>query len=88
MMACMKHFPCVHCNADDSTIVGAHGDSSLLGKGSRIKSHDIVAALCYKCHADYGSGDWGDDSLPTFLFCVYKTMVFGFNNGYFQVTDK
>jgi hypothetical protein len=90
MMASMKHFPCQHCGADDGTIVGAHSNSSRRGKGKGIKSHDIVAALCARCHEDYDTykGNWSNDPEGTFLAAVYETMRIGFSRGIFVVVKQ
>lgn len=83
MLASMKHFPCMCCGIEDGTIVGAHSNSSSHGKGRGIKAHDIVAALCHKCHQDFDVN--GVATVDDFLEAVYKTMVYGFNNGIFMI---
>ena len=85
MLASMKHFPCMVSGADDGTIVGAHINESWAGKGRGIKSSDIVAALSEKEHTDYDGGKWGDDGELMWLRAMYKTMVYGFDNGIFVV---
>lgn len=53
MEACRK-LPCMHCGANDGTIVGAHRN---MGKGMALKVSDaLVASLCYKCHHEYDNG--------------------------------
>ena len=50
---------CANCGADDGTVVAAHSNMSVHGKGKSIKSHDVFTAhLCYRCHMwlDQGSG--------------------------------
>ena len=45
---------CVSCGSDDGTIVWAHSNEQLHGKGMGIKSHDLFGAyLCHKCHERY-----------------------------------
>ncbi len=40
------------CGADDGTIVAAHSNAGVHGKGLGIKAHDwAVCALCSVCHA-------------------------------------
>ncbi len=50
---------CVHCGADDGTIVAAHSNMPEHGKGQSIKANDcFIAHLCGNCHRwlDQGSG--------------------------------
>jgi len=54
-----RHIPCQHCGADDGTVVAAHSNQSIHGKGRGIKADDNrIASLCYKCHfiTDQGKG--------------------------------
>jgi hypothetical protein len=47
----VKLLPCQNCGADDGTIVPAHSNSSVHGKGAHRKSDDLFhAALCCRCH--------------------------------------
>lgn len=56
-----KHESCVSCGADDGTIVWAHSNEQLHGKGMGIKAHDLFGAyLCYACHIKYDTGVWND----------------------------
>lgn len=42
---------------NDGTIVAAHSNQGIHGKGRSIKAHDcFVAALCYVCHSDLDQG--------------------------------
>ncbi len=50
---------CANCGAEDGTIVAAHSNLMIHGKGKSIKAHDcFIAFLCHRCHAwlDQGSG--------------------------------
>lgn len=48
---------CQVCGADDGTVVAAHSNSALHGKGRSIKASDVyVAALCYECHREVDQG--------------------------------
>lgn len=43
---------CQSCGAQDGTVVSAHSNSSIHGKGMHIKAHDcFIAWLCHDCHA-------------------------------------
>lgn len=55
--------PCQHCGAADGTIVGAHSNWAVHGKGRNIKADDNrIAALCWVCHHQLDQGFlWSDD---------------------------
>lgn len=47
---------CQSCGAQDDTVVSAHSNSWIHGKGTGIKAHDcFVAWLCCECHASLDS---------------------------------
>lgn len=49
--------PCQGCHAEDGTVVCAHSNWSVHGKGERIKADDNRAAsLCFRCHAKLDQG--------------------------------
>lgn len=49
--------PCQLCAAEDGTVVAAHSNQSIHGKGRSIKASDqFVAALCYRCHYEVDQG--------------------------------
>jgi hypothetical protein len=53
-----KSESCAICGALDGTIVWAHSNSLVHGKGRGLKSHDIFGAfLCHHCHYKYDSGE-------------------------------
>lgn len=46
-----RHHECQYCNTDDGTIVAAHSNQLIHGKGMGIKAHDVfIAYLCAYCH--------------------------------------
>lgn len=50
--------PCQLCGTDDGTVVAAHSNQLLDGKGKGIKAHDYrIAALCFSCHMDIDQGN-------------------------------
>lgn len=50
-----KHERCVSCGAMDGTVVWAHSNQNLHGKGMGTKAHDLFGFYgCSKCH------DWYD----------------------------
>lgn len=52
--------PCANCGAEDGTVVAAHSNCGIHGKGKSLKAHDCFHAhLCHRCHAwlDQGSSD-------------------------------
>jgi hypothetical protein len=52
-----QYLSCQLCGAEDDTVVAAHSNSSAHGKGRSIKADDnMIAALCYLCHAEIDQG--------------------------------
>jgi len=52
-----RALPCQHCGAEDGTVVAAHSNEGVHGKGRGIKASDeFVAALCQKCHYEVDQG--------------------------------
>lgn len=50
--------PCMHCGAEDGTVVAAHSNASEHGKGLGIKAHDgMIAFLCHRCHFELDQGN-------------------------------
>jgi hypothetical protein len=53
---------CMNCGAHDGTVVAAHSNAIVHGKGMGKKSDDcFVAFLCASCHTRYDTGkmeDW------------------------------
>lgn len=52
-----RNLPCQHCGTEDGTVVAAHSNEGIHGKGRGIKASDeFVAALCQKCHYQVDQG--------------------------------
>lgn len=52
-----REIPCQHCGADDGTVVCAHSNWSMHGKGMALKaSDDCAASLCWICHHQLDQG--------------------------------
>ena len=52
-----RQLPCQHCGRDDRTVVAAHSNQLIHGKGMGIKAHDcFIAALCRNCHMELDQG--------------------------------
>jgi hypothetical protein len=52
-----REIPCQHCGADDGTVVAAHSNQLIHGKGRGLKASDqYIASLCFQCHANLDSG--------------------------------
>ena len=52
-----RALPCQHCGAEDGTVIAAHANNAIYGKGRGIKASDeFVAALCQKCHYEVDQG--------------------------------
>lgn len=57
LQAC-RSLPCQHCGAEDGTVVAAHSNKGIHGKGRSIKASDeFIAALCFTCHANIDQGN-------------------------------
>jgi ferredoxin len=57
-----RALPCQHCGAEDGTVVAAHANNAIYGKGRGIKASDeFVAALCFTCHANLDQGKMSKD---------------------------
>jgi ferredoxin len=55
--ACRK-LPCQLCQTEDGTVIAAHSNQLLDGKGKGIKASDYrIAALCFTCHMDIDQGN-------------------------------
>jgi hypothetical protein len=47
---------CVACGICDETIVWAHSNEQIHGKGAACKAHDLLGNyLCYRCHMGFDS---------------------------------
>jgi hypothetical protein len=57
LLEAVREAPCMHCGAQDGTVVAAHSNQLRDGKGRGIKAHDYrIAALCFRCHAELDQG--------------------------------
>lgn len=67
---------CMGCGVvQEGQVVGAHSNRLEDGKGTGVKSHDVVAALCPTCHAFVdGKGDL-ESRHVFFLQAVYRTVL-------------
>lgn len=51
-----RHESCVNCGASE-TVVWAHSNQIVHGKGKGIKAHDLFGAyLCHHCHSELDAG--------------------------------
>lgn len=77
---------CVNCGTTDGTVVFAHGNESLFGKGKGLKAHDVFGAdLCHHCHGyvdnqqkQERTGVWGDnreDRLEFMRRMIFLTLL-------------
>jgi predicted GNAT superfamily acetyltransferase len=58
LLEACRQLPCQLCEAEDGTVVAAHSNQLLDGKGKGIKASDFrVAALCFHCHMDLDQGN-------------------------------
>lgn len=70
--------PCSRCGRQDGTVIPAHYSglcSHRLGKGGKIKAHDLVADLCSTCHSYMDGYDAGNDPERglEFLICILRS---------------
>ena len=57
LLEAVRSSPCQHCGASDGTVVAAHSNQLIDGKGRGLKAHDYrIAALCFRCHAELDQG--------------------------------
>ena len=69
---------CQACGADDGTVVCAHANEGIFGKGMAIKaSDDRAASLCFICHGrlDQGSDMTRDERRAFWLAAHIKTIA-------------
>lgn len=83
-----KDAPCMNCGAEDGTIVPAHENSLAAGKGYGIKSDDLVAFLCLKCHQILDGPDLSRIERPMFFNAAFKrTIKWMLQNGKLKVVE-
>jgi hypothetical protein len=57
LLCAARSIPCQLCGSDDGTVVAAHSNQSVHGKGKSVKSSDVfIASLCHKCHMEIDQG--------------------------------
>jgi len=57
LLEIVRDCPCQQCGIQDGTVVAAHSNQLIDGKGRGIKAHDYrIAALCYRCHMELDQG--------------------------------
>jgi hypothetical protein len=57
LLEAVRSSPCQHCGAQDGTVVAAHSNQLIDGKGRGLKAHDYrIAALCFRCHSELDQG--------------------------------
>ena len=71
-----RALPCQHCGAEDGTVVAAHANNAIYGKGRGIKASDeFVAALCFTCHATLDQGKMSKDEKSQMWHNAYVKTV-------------
>lgn len=83
LLETVRDAPCMHCEAQDGTVVAAHSNSLSDGKGKGIKAPDNkIAALCFRCHyeLDQGSKLSRQERRELWLNAHIKTMAWLFEN--------
>jgi hypothetical protein len=57
LLEACRALPCQHCGAQNGTVVAAHSNQAIHGKGKSVKSSDqFVASLCARCHSSLDQG--------------------------------
>lgn len=57
LLEAVREAPCMHCGAQNGTVVAAHSNQLRDGKGRGLKAHDYrIAALCFTCHSELDQG--------------------------------
>ena len=57
LLEVVRECPCQHCGIEDGTVVAAHSNQLIDGKGRGLKAHDYrIAALCFTCHSELDQG--------------------------------
>lgn len=57
LLVAVRDAPCMHCGAQDGTVVAAHSNQLRDGKGRGLKASDYrIAALCHICHFQVDQG--------------------------------
>jgi hypothetical protein len=88
LLEAVRDSPCQHCGASDGTVVAAHSNQLIDGKGRGLKAHDYrIAALCYRCHTelDQGSKMSKQERVNMFNEAHRATIGWLFENGRLEV---
>lgn len=83
LLEAVREAPCMNCGAEDGTVVAAHSNSLIDGKGKGIKAPDHkIAALCFRCHyeLDQGAKLNRQERREMWLDAHLKTMAWLFEN--------
>lgn len=82
--------PCQCCGIEDFTIVAAHSNQLIDGKGMGIKAHDYrIAYLCYKCHSEIDQGKMSaTNKTEMWEYAHRKTIGWLFEQGYIDVRSQ
>lgn len=86
-----RDMPCMSCGCQDGTIIPAHGNGSLFGKGFGIKAHDVFfAGLCGRCHAEYDQGNRmsREEKREFFLRAMMATWLWLWTNNRIRVSNE
>jgi hypothetical protein len=58
LLEACRQLPCQLCQTEDGTVIAAHSNQLMDGKGKGIKASDYrIAALCFTCHMDIDQGN-------------------------------
>ena len=88
LLEAVREAPCMDCGAQDGTVVAAHSNWLMDGKGRGIKSHDYrIAALCFHCHHALDQGkDMSKQERKDFWESAHrKTIGWLFETGQLQL---
>lgn len=73
-----KDRPCIGCGADDGTIVPAHANEIMLGKGMGLKALPWTQVpLCMRCHAELDNGQADRETLRAQWRTYWVAHMFG-----------
>ena len=80
LLKAVRDLPCASCGTEDGSVIAAHRNE---GKGMGIKTADLPAALCFRCHAalDQGKDMTRDERRKAWDNAFFATMVALFERG-------
>jgi hypothetical protein len=87
----VRNSPCQNCGIEDGTVVAAHSNQLIDGKGRGLKAHDYrIAALCFTCHADLDQGSkmTREERLNMWEAAHRKTIGWLFDNSIVQTSSS